>query len=202
MPEDETAHGDYMGAFWGFELRGGTAFRSTDAPVRVIPDVGLGVRVATVVSLVDFELGVETFGLERRGYDLRRTSIVGDLRLHPLFIRYLQGTFEALVLASIHLSLGIGLETLATDGPDQDATHFAPGFRWGLGVEAPLTDPARAGVSLWIGLGYRMTFTGFGGAPRGLRDMDQHAAWLSLSLRFHDIDFLRLPRPPELRDDE
>ena len=201
-PENDPTHGDYMGAFWGLELRGGIALRGADDELTPIGAMGVGVRIATLVSLVDFELATETMGFSRGDYDLRATSIAGELRLHPLFIRLLQGNTASLVLASIHLALGAGLEVLSTDGPAQDATHYAFGFRWGLGAEVPLTRPSAASWSLWLGLGWRMTITGFGGAPPGLRDLDRHAVWLSLSLRFHDIDFMRFPRPPELRDDE
>ncbi|MCC6621226.1 MAG: hypothetical protein IT385_08225 [Deltaproteobacteria bacterium] len=209
-PAPEATHGDYFGAFWGVELRGGVALRSADDTITPIPDLGFGLRVATLVSLVDVELGVETRGLVRERHDVRRTSIAGELRLHPMFIRLLQGDLASQIMGSLHLALGLGLEIMATspDGdrpppvdPD-DATRFALGLRVGLGVEAPLTDTARAPWSLWLGLAWRMTVTGFSGAPRGLGDWDQHTLWLSLSLRFHDITFMRVPRPPELRDDD
>lgn len=207
-PPDPT-HGDYFGAFWGIELRGGLALRTADDPVATIPDLGVGLRVATLVSLIDLELGVETAGLTRAGHTIRRTSIAGELRLHPLFIRFLQGDLASQIMGSIHLALGLGLEVMAT-APDDDAPPAAPdddtrlalGIRLGLGVEAPLTDTARAPWSLWLGLAWRMTITCFSGAPAGLGPWDQHALWLSLSLRFHDITFARIPRPPELRDDD
>lgn len=195
------SHGDYFGAFVALELRGGPAWRASDDD-GAYPDLGVGVRVATLVSLVDLELGVDTAGLTRRDHTLRRTSIVGLLRLHPLFIRLLQGDTLSLLMASIHLAFGPALEVLSVDGPRQDDTHAAFGFHVGAGAELPLTDTAARPWSIWLGLAWRMTITGFGDAPPGLRDMDQHALFLSLSLRLHGVDFMRFPRPPELRDDE
>ena len=106
--DDGRTHGDYMGAFWGVELRGGIALRGGDDELTPIGAMGLGLRIATLVSLIDFELGSETMGFSRRAHDLRLTSIAGELRVHPLFIRLLQGNTGSLVLASIHLALGAG----------------------------------------------------------------------------------------------
>lgn len=204
-------HGDWFGAFWGVELRGGLASRLADPTLQPIGEVGLGLRAATLMSLVDAELGVDTMGMtrtagrgagsdDRADHDLRLTSIGLELRLHPLFIRYLQGDTTSLILASIHLSLGGACELLSVSGPFQDDTDVAFGFRFGLGVEVPLTRVNRAPWSLWLGLAWRMTVVGFSDAPGGVRDWDRQVAWLSVSFRWHDIDFARLPHPPELRD--
>ncbi|MFO0748900.1 MAG: hypothetical protein U1F43_25025 [Myxococcota bacterium] len=207
----EAPRSPWFGAFWGIELRGGVASRAADATLRPIPDLGLGLRVATLMSLVDAELGVDTLAMTRRGgpvgtggaraeHDLRLTSIGLELRLHPMFIRYLEGGTLANVMASIHLALGGALELLSVAGPAQDATQLGFGLRFGLGFEVPLTRPSAAPWSLWLGVSWRMTVAGFSDAPSSLRDMDRQVAWLSLSFKWHDIDFARFPHPPELRD--
>lgn len=214
VPDDSTAadqddYGLYHGAFWGFELRGGVVLRDEDPALDPLIPFGVGLRAATLLSLVDAELGIETFGGTRPAgpsgartdHDLRRTSFLGELRLHPLFMRALEGDLSARLLAGLHLSLGGAIELLYVGGQLQDETHLTFGIRVGLGAELPLTDPSARDWSLWIGFAWRLTKVGFDDAPRGLGDMDQHALWLSLSLRFHGVDFARIPKPGELNDD-
>jgi len=203
-------YGDYDGAFWGFEARAGAVFRTDDPGLEPIAGLGLGLRAATLLSLIDVELGLETFAATRLAgpegdktdHDLRRTSVIGEARLHPLFVRALEGGFGARLLASIHVSLGGALELMWVGGKAQDQTNVGVGVRVGVGAEVPLTDPSARSWSLWLGAAWRLTVVGFSAAPRGLGDMDQQGVWLSLSLRFHGVDFARIPKPPELNDDD
>lgn len=184
---DLGAHSNWMGAFWGVELKG-----SLDVEDEIGAGVGLGLRAATLMSLVDVELSALMSPLA----DTTRTRVALDLRLHPLFTRMLQRDFKSRVLAGLHVALAVGADHLDWGS----GSEAAFGFAWGAGADVPLTNPARGDPSLWLGLGYRMRFAGFDHAPRGLGDGDEHQVILQLGLRFHDIGFARLPRPPELDD--
>jgi len=205
-PVDRPSQSTWMGAFWGIELKTGLSLRAKDGADGELdpqPSFGLGLRVATLVSLIDLELfGVVTPLADR----YTRTAVGLDLRLHPLFIRMLQRDFGSRVLAGLHLSLGAGADVLSAETAStpregiESSTHVAFAFAFGLGVDIPLTHPSRNDPSLWLGLGWRMRFVGFSDAPAGLRDMDEHVVLVQLGLRFHDIGFMRVPKPPELDD--
>jgi hypothetical protein len=194
----------WQGASWGLELRSGASFRVQDDPVSPAPILGAGLRVCTLLTLIDAELFATTVGFSRTtaagAHDLRRTSIGVDLRLHPLFIRHLEGDLAGRIAAGVHLALGGALELLAIAGPDRDDTYSRFAFAIGLGLDLPLTEPNGRAWSLWLGLGWRLRFVGFPGSAPGLRDMDEHQALVSFGVRFHDLGFMRLPVPPELDD--
>lgn len=185
------AHSRWMGAFWGIELKGSLDLRLKDGDAG--GGLGVGLRAATLMSLIDAELSVLVSPFDD---DLTRTRVGLEARLHPLFVRMLQRDFGSRVLAGLHVAVGAGADHL--DWGDGDEAAFA--FAFGFGGDIPLTNPARSEPSLWLGLGWRMRFAGFDHAPRGLRDGDEHQVILQLGLRFHDIGFMRLPRPPELDD--
>ncbi len=196
---DHQSHSKWMGAYWGIELKTGLSLRAEDPQ----PSFGLGLRVATLVSLIDLELfGVVTPLADR----YTRTAMGLDLRLHPLFIRMLRRDFGSRVLAGLHVALGVGADVLSADtksvstGADESSTHVAFAFAFGVGADFPITNPSRNDPSLWLGVGWRMRFVGFSDAPAGLRDMDEHVVLLQLGLRFHDIGFMRIPKPTELDD--
>lgn len=210
-----TAHADevggrWQGASWGFELRSGASLRAQDEPIAPAPLLGLGLRVCTLLTLLDAEVFATTAGFSRTTeaghYDLRRTSIGLDLRLHPLFIRHLQGTFGDRLAAGLHLAIGIGLDLLSTAGGDPDRAapidRTDPGFAFaiGAGADVPLTEPNLRSWSLWLGVGWRLRFAGFPKGAPGLRDMDEHQLLIALGLRFHDLTFAHIPPPPELDD--
>ncbi len=206
----ETAHTDWMGAFWGLELRGGAYLRADDRRPAPSPTFGFGLRAATLLTLLDVELYGQTtpFTPETdEPFDLWRTSLGAELKLHPLFLRALHANLGAQALAGIHLALGIGCDLLTVDAHPgavgvNEGTHATFSFAFGLGGEIPIASLATGGPSLWIGLGWRMRFADFQGVPRGFHDMDSHEVLLGLGLRFHNIGFMRLPRPPELRDQD
>jgi hypothetical protein len=192
-----------MGAFWGLELRGGLHLRADDPGLSPAPLFGIGLRAATLMTLLDLELYAQTapFGEADGPHDLWRTSFGADLKLHPLFIRALHANLGARLLAGLHLAVGLGGDLLAVGAPGAAThTHAAFAFAFGAGAEVPLTGVDDGGPSVWLGLGWRMRFADFDAAPPALRDMDSHEVVLSLGVRFHDIGFLRLPRPPELDD--
>ena len=205
--EDEPT-GRWQGTSWGFELRTGAGFRVQDDSLMPAPIVGAGFRVCTLLTLIDAELYAMTAGSSRTtdggDYDLRRTSIGIDLRLHPMFMRHLQGSFGDRLMAGIHLAFGAGADVLSTAGgagtAARDRTDVGFAFGVGLGVDVPLTAPDDATYSLWLGLGWRMRFVGFGAGAPGLRDMDEHVALINLGVRFHDLTGLRIAPPPELDD--
>ena len=217
----EPTEGRWQGTSWGFELRAGAGLRSQDTALSPAPLIGLGVRVCTLLTLIDAELYGQTEGFTRRSgplptdtdaiiagevYDLRRTSIGFDLRLHPLFVRHLQGGFGDRVAAGLHLALGAGADILSVSGGHEafgtalDRTDVAFAFGVGAGVDVPLTEPNDRPWSLWLDLGWRLRFTGFGESAPGLRDMDEHVIVLQLGVRFHDLTGVRVPVPPELDD--
>lgn len=200
----EDTVGRWQGASWGFELRSGGSLRLQDETLSPAPLVGLGVRVCTLLTLIDSELYVQTMGFSRNvgsgGYDLRRTTVGYDLRLHPMFIRHLEGGLPDRLAAGIHLALGVGVDVLSITGPGYDRTDAAFAFGFGIGADLPLTEPDDASWSVWLGLGWRLRFVGFPESAPGLRDMDEHQLLVSLSLRFHDLTGIRLPVPPELDD--
>lgn len=202
-PGSTTGHSRWMGAYWGLELKTGLSIRTTDGELDLEPAVGLGARIATLMSLVDLELSALVTPLDER---YTRTAIGLDLRLHPLFVRMLHADFGSRVLAGLHLAVGGGVDLLsappppALGGDASASTKAAFAFSFGLGADIPLTNPARNDPSLWLGIGWRMRFVGFESAPPGLRDMDEHLVVLQLGLRFHDIGFARIPKPPELDD--
>jgi len=205
---DDEPTGQWQGTSWGFELRAGAGFRSDDDTLTPAPLVGLGFRVATLLTLVDAELFATTEGFSRASasgrYDFRRTSIGVDLRLHPLFIRTVQGRFVDRIAAGVHLVLGAGADVFSIDGGRndvrRDATEARFAFAIGLGVDVPLTEPNDHPWSLWLGLGWRLRFVGFPVSAPGLRDMNEHQALVTFGVRFHDLSGIALPVPPELDD--
>jgi hypothetical protein len=203
-PDEAETHGHWQGASWGFELRSGASLRMQDESLTPAPIIGLGFRVCTLLTLIDSELFVQTMGFTRTTgageYDMRRLSVGIDMRLHPLFIRPLQGGFGDRLAAGIHLVIGAGIDSLAIRGPDLERTDASFAFGIGLGAEVPLNEPNRNSWSIWLGLGWRLRFVGFPKSAPGLRDMDEHQLLVSLSLRFHDLTGIRLPPPPELDD--
>lgn len=206
--EDDEPSGRWQGTSWGFELRAGAAFRSEDAEVTPAPVFGLGFRVCTLLTLVDAELFATTEGFSRANdwgqFDFRRTSIGVDLRLHPLFIRSVQGRLGDRIAAGVHLAIGAGADVFSVDGGQNDtrweATQVRFAFAIGLGVDVPLTEPNDHPWSLWLGLGWRMRFVGFPVAPPGFGDMNEHQALVTFGVRFHDLSGIALPVPPELDD--
>ncbi|HRE88568.1 MAG TPA: hypothetical protein PK095_05445 [Myxococcota bacterium] len=184
------AHSRWMGAFWGVELKGSLDFRLKDGEAG--GGLGLGLRAATLLSLIDAELSALVSPFDRH----TRTRVAFELRLHPLFVRMLQRDLGSRLLAGLHVAVGVGLDHL--DWGEGDEAAFA--FAFGVGADIPLTTPSRGEPSLWLGLGWRMRFAGFDHAPRGLGDGDEHQVLVQLGVRFHDIGFMRLPRPPELDD--
>lgn len=206
----EERSGRWQGTSWGFELRSGASFRARDEAITPAPILGLGLRVCTLLTLIDAELFTTTAGLSRTTdagrYDLRRTSVGLDLRLHPLFVRHLQGGFGDRLAAGLHLAIGVGLDLLSTKGRGPDPINpidrTDPGFAFaiGAGADVPLTEPNLRPWSLWLGVGWRMRFAGFPSGAPGLRDMDEHQLLVALGLRFHDLTFAHLPPPPELDD--
>lgn len=214
--------GRWQGTSWGFELRSGASFRAGDEAITPAPLLGLGLRVCTLLTLIDAELFTTTAGFSRTTdagrYDLRRTSVGLDLRLHPLFVRHLQGGFGDRLAAGLHLAIGVGLDLLSTRGPGPrpndpsepsdpndpsrpiDRTDPSFAFAIGAGADVPLTEPNLRPWSLWLGVGWRMRFAGFPAGAPGLRDMDEHQLLVALGLRFHDLTFAHFPPPPELDD--
>jgi len=201
---EEDFRGAWQGTSWGFELRTGASFRAVDDPITPAPIIGLGLRVCTLLTLIDAELFANTAGFTRATpagtYALRHTTLGLDLRLHPLFVRHLRGGLGDRVAAGFHLALGAGLDLLSIAGPGRDRTDPAFAFGVGLGLDIPLTEPNARTWSLWLDLGWRLRFVGFPKSMPGLRDMDEHQALVSLGLRFHDLTFIRIPVPPELDD--
>lgn len=213
----EPTEGRWQGTSWGFELRTGAGFRVADETLAPAPLIGVGVRLCTLLTLIDAELFGQTEGFTRRSdaftsaaagdvYDLRRTSLGLDLRLHPLFMRHLQGRLGDRVMAGLHLALGAGVDLLsvrgghASLGTDLDRTDASFAFGIGAGVDVPLTEPNDRPWSLWLDLGWRLRFSGFGDSAPGLRDQDEHVLLLQLGVRFHDLTGVRVPVPPELDD--
>lgn len=207
--DSDTPRGRWQGTSWGFELRGGMGLRLADDTVWPAPVLGLGFRVSTLLTLVDAEVFAQTQAFSRTvaagDFDLRRTSLGLELRLHPLFIRNLQGDFGSRALAGIHIAVHGAAEVLSVRGTSPaaasvDRTDLSLAIGVGLGVDLPLTDPEAGPSSLWLGLGWRFRVVGFPHAPRGLGDMDEQTFVLSLGLRFHDVSAVPLPKPPELDD--
>lgn len=196
--------GRWQGTSWGIELKSGASFRAEDDAIMPAPLLGLGLRVCTLLTLIDAEVFTTTAGFSRStdagDFDLRRTTIGLDLRLHPLFVRHLQGGFGDRLAAGLHLALGVGVDLLSIDGPGRDRTDPSFAFSFGLGADVPLTDPDDRSWSLWLNLGWRMRFAGFPRSAPGLRDMDEHQALVALGVRFHDLTFASISPPPELDD--
>lgn len=202
-PSEGLAHGNYYGAFWGFDLRAGAAFGVADSGLE--PDVAVGgsFRIAGLMSLIDVDVSAVTSGFARRirgdAYDERHTRIGVEARLHPLFMRTLEGAW---VLAGIHLALGGGCDILSSVGGGHDRTDVGFAFQFGAGVDVPLTSPKHRKWSLWLGFGWRMRFVGFAHAPAGLRDLGGQDAFVTVGFRGHSIDFMRIPTPPEFNDSD
>ena len=203
-PPEPSAHGDWLGAWVGLEARGGLAVTGAD-PTRgglALPTPralgGLSGRLATLMSLVDLDLGVTWRGLRAPPATSRplATSAMLEARLHPFFMRHLRADW---VTAALYVSFGLGADVVSWDGPER--RHAAGvALQVGAGGDVPLTAPRDGSPSVWLGVGYRLRISGVPGAPAGLRDRDGHDVWLGLSLRWHGVDFMRLPRPPELDD--
>jgi hypothetical protein len=207
--EAARTHGDWLGAWVGLEARGGGFVPGIDPSqggrTTPVPRAfgGLSARLSTLMALVDVDLGVTFRGTGRRfagrsAPEALATTAMVELRGHPFFLRHLRGDW---LLAGLYASLGVGAELVSwQDGGARHAAGFA--LSVGAGGDVPLGALGVDGPSTWLGLGYRMRFAGVDSAPAGLRDRDGHEVWLSLSLRWHGIDFTRLPRPPELDDRE
>jgi hypothetical protein len=203
------AQGDWHGAWVGLELRGGLFVPGIDPSqggrTHPIPRglAGVSARVSTLMALLDVDLGVSVREAGRP--DPRGTSAAGvsttallEVRGHPYFLRHLRGDW---LLGGLYVSLGVGAELVSWRSEAGGLRH-AGGFALavGGGGDMPLGDPGEGGPSTWLGLGYRMRFAGVDGAPRRLGDRDGHEAWLAVSLRWHGVDFARVPRPGELDD--
>jgi hypothetical protein len=201
---EPAAHGNYLGAFAGVEVKTGLSvlgidpFQGRDVSPRVLPMLAVSARVANLMSLLDVDLGVGLAGGTLDGpdgaLDVLHTRLGIEARVHPFFMSHLQGTW---VRAGLHLALGVGADLLST-APGGTKAAFA--LSWGFGMDVPLSDMQSADPSVWLGVGYRMRFVGFDGAPRGLGDRDGHDVFVALSVRWHGVDFARIPRPPELHD--
>jgi hypothetical protein len=189
------SHGDWLGAWRGLEIRGGLG--AAEGGFSGLG--GISGRLATLLSLVDVDLGVTVRGGGPRPDDAAVTVVspAVEARAHPLFMRHLRGDWT---LAALYVSLGVGADVMARSQRPGLAAGIA--LRVGLGGDVPLTRPSDGGPSVWLGLGYRLRISAVPAAPPGLRDQDGHELWTSLSIRWHGVDFMRVPRPPELDDRE
>jgi len=209
--EAPRAQGYYVGAFYGLELKTGVAVLGSDptrdrSPLNGIrPLIAISARVATLMSLLDFDLSVAfaalggTTAVGRE--ETLHTRIGVEMRLHPFFLSHLQGNW---LKSGVYLAFGGGLDLLSSSPegglPGKSRTDAGVAIAWGFGLDVPLSAMNTADPSVWLGLGYRMRFVGFPGAPPGLGDRDGHDLFVNLSVRWHGLDFARVPRPPELND--
>ncbi len=201
---EPTSHGNYLGAFTGLEVKAGLSHLGIDplqarsVSPRLLPLVAISGRVANLMSLIDLDLSVGFAGapveVAGESVDLLHTRFGLEARVHPFFTSHLQGSW---VRAGLHVALGIGADLLST-APGGTKAAFA--LSWGFGMDIPLSDMQTADPSVWLGIGYRMRFVGFDGVRAGLGDRDGHDVFMALSVRWHGVDFARIPRPPELHD--
>lgn len=163
------------------------------------PALGVSLRAATLMSLLDVELSLLHARYEATTAGARlevaHTSVALELHLHPLFMSHLQNDGWGFFLGAIHLTLGGALELVAGPGEVQAAA----GLLVGAGVDIPLGDVLRD-WGLWLGVDYRFRLCRPEGWGPGLGDFDEHVVLLSIGYRNNDIGFARIPRPPELDD--
>ncbi len=191
------AHGDWLGAWAGLEVRGGVGLGGYDASRPSVPLAGLSARLATLLSLVDLDLGLGVRGAVSEGAaEGLVVSPALEARLHPFFMRHLRGAWAT---AALYASLGVGVDLVTPRGAGSEVAAGLA-LRVGFGGDVPLSDPRDGSPSVWLGLGYRLRVSGVPGAAAGLRDQDGHELWAALSWRWHGLDFARVPRPPELDD--
>ncbi len=207
--EDEPHHDhSYQGAYWAPEVALGFRYRlhaaDADSPS---PLVAIGGRVATLMSLIDVRAeaawsGYSTLRPTGQRLAVSRWSIGPAIRLHPLFVSHLKTSFFDRLKAGLYLEVGISLEYAAASVPDamsQNGQRWGFGWQLGAGLDLPLTSVDET-WSLWVGATYRLRFAGLDTRRDELRNFDAHEALVSLSLRFHDINFARVPKPGELHD--
>ncbi len=193
----------YNGGFWGLQLHLGVTSRvDADLGEGIGPVLGVSGRIATLMSLVDVQVGVRAGTYDGpEGASVSRWSATAELHAHPMFLRHLYGSNRWYWLAGLHVSFGAGLEVVGVTAPGIDET--LPGFGWqiGAGTDIPVGE-VDDGWGLWLGVDYTLKFLAVHSAAPRLDDFDEHVLVFTLAYRNNDIGFAQVPRPPELDDRE
>jgi len=206
-PSEDPPH-LYQGAYWGLQAHVGFVHRlmahADDLPG---PAVGVSARLASYMSLADFQLTLQgsmydatTSTGEQVG--VKRLSVGAEVHLHPLFLNHLENSTFWYWAAGIYISVGADVDITWVEGAGKGAA-LSPGFTVGGGMDYPLTD-VHAGWSLWLGASYKIRITGASTGVPGLTNFNEHTVLITLGYRNNDIFGFRAPRPSELdyRDPE
>ncbi|MFZ4577599.1 MAG: hypothetical protein ACOYOB_04300 [Myxococcota bacterium] len=169
----------------------GPTLTHLDRSVVGIDRSGWGVRVAgrlaTVLQLVDAELGYEHAS---QGSRLSRDELGVLLATHPGFPFLVWDAYASDVISGFHLFASAAVAR--TDGPEA-RVHWAPTIGLGAGLDFPLS-PRGGASGLWLTLRWANRWLSVGdGLPK--THLDDQQVMLLVGWRTYTLNWARLPRP-------
>lgn len=190
----------YSGTWLSAVVGGGIGLLQDEAlDGRLGGGVEVSGRLAMVLQIVDIELMYRygRYDLTADGVDvgLDRHAIVGDVKLHPLFLILMTGNH---LIAGVYVQTGLSAEFADAKAPsvDLDELNAGVGVHVGCGLDYPLTAP-NAGSSFWVGFNYRANFTTLDSSYDPLDDLDEHLFAIHLSYRHNNLQYGTAQRPTD-----
>jgi hypothetical protein len=193
----------YQGSYWSVQGHLGVTTGFEDGHVESPgPSLGLSLRLASVLSLADFQLSAlgstYTAALGESPMGVTRISVGVEAHLHPFFLLTLRNSLLWNWIAGIYGSIGADLDLTVIDKLPVETDL---GWHVGLGMDIPLTNP-NEGTSAWLGVAYRIKFLEVRG-PTGVEtDFGEHTFLFTIGYRDNDINFMRLPIPTEFNESQ
>ncbi|MFT5432524.1 MAG: hypothetical protein ACI9OJ_003223 [Myxococcota bacterium] len=200
---DESDEGTrYNGGFLAVGLLGGAHFPDAGRSTDVGWLTGAYARFSTVLQIIDVQGEYHAAGgsLESSHgpVDYIRHSLSTSVNLHPFFLQMLNNNWLWFALTSFYLQAGGSVEfaDLANVREDPDAAFS---MHVGLGFDVPLSQPESSGA-FWLGVNWRWkTVFSEWQVGGGELDPDAHLLAIVLSYRYHNLSFMRLERPGDLK---
>ncbi len=169
----------------------GTTWSRLDQSVAGLDRSGWGLRiggrVATVLQLLDAEVGYEHAAY---GVGLSRDELGVVVASHPGFPFLVWDTYASDVVAGFHLFASAALAR--TDGPEA-RVHWAPTIGLGGGFDFPLS-PRGGASGLWLTLRWANRWLAVGdGLPK--THLDDQQVTVLVGWRAYTLNWARMPRP-------
>lgn len=165
--------------------------------------VGVYARWSSVMQIFDvqgqYDFSAYELNEDQQHATIQRHSLSSSVNLHPLFLRILHNNWAWYVLSGWYLQIGGGLEITLMEGSAlaEPRDDVALSIHLGTGLDIPLHDPNDWG-GFWIGFNYRYKLVFMSPGIGGHEDLDAHQLLFSVSYRYNNLSFARIPRPPEL----
>jgi hypothetical protein len=166
--------------------------------------LGAFARASSVLQLFDgqleYQYGRHLFQRSGQPVELNVHALSFIANIHPAFLAILGNSRLAYSVSSIYLQSGVSVEFTNVNSAalkiDRDNSGLA--LFVGGGFDVPLDDPNDGG-GFWMGFNYRykVAFTNAGIGKNN--DLNAHLFLFCISYRMNDLNFTRLPRPPELK---